>query len=458
MEEDGRNILSPLLSKPQIKKQLERLDLIAKEAQKRVDYSIAQDPEILKAIGVVERFLRKSGRVCYGGQAINALLPKGRKFYDPNYNIPDYDFFSPSSKEDCDDLIKDLESAGFADIFKKVGVHDGTTKLYVNFVPVADISEIAPQLYKIIHKRAVAVEGIMYCDPDFLKMMMYLELSRPRGEVSRWSKVFERLTLLNDTFRPKRCEDAIRNSHIDAEDRAMVLEFCIKHKCVVASPEFIELFEKGMGVTSFQSLVDRGGPVILFSGNAAVDGDDIKSMLTASGSGSRPGSRPGQGPVKAEKHKVAMDNIFNFVTVKRRGTPVALIFQEDACHSYTTLKLNGGDSLRVATPDLLLHLYYSLMIFGKKEKVYFETPLECLIQKIHAVAAAARNAPTEFLPAFGLRCSGRQMGIATLLREKQERTEKEKGAKKSRRTERSTERRRSNARRTRRSNLDHGSR
>jgi hypothetical protein len=225
----------------------------------------------------------------------------------------------------------------------------------------------------------------------------------------------------------------------------MVLEFCIKHKCVVASPEFIEIFEKGVGSVSFQGLVNRGGPVILFSSSAAVDGEDIKSMLAASGSG-----------VKAEKHRVAMDNIFNFVTVKRRGTPVALIFQEDACHSYTTLKLNGGDSLRVATPDLLLHLYYSLMIFGKKEKVYFETPLECLIQKIHAVAATARNAPTEFLPAFGLRCSGRQMGIATLLREKQERTEKEKGAKKSRqRSSRSQSRR---ARRTRRRNLDHGSR
>jgi hypothetical protein len=416
MEEDSEHILSPLLTKPLIKKQFERLEIIAKEAQKRVDYKTAHDPEIIKAITVVERFLRKSKRVCYGGQAINSLLPKERKFYDPNLSIPDYDFFSPEPEKDVEDLITDLKGEGFTDIYKKVGVHDGTTKLYVNFVPVADISEIVPGLFRIIHRRAKTVGGILYCDPDFLRMMMYLELSRPRGEVKRWTKVYERLLLLNDSYPVGQCSEDIRTPQVSLEDRATLLDYCIKHKNVVVSPECIELFEKGESHKNLYSLVKRGGPVMFFSASAKVDAEDIQSML----------NQTENGGVRIESNKIPMDNIFNFVTVKRKGQPVALIFQEDACHSYTTLRLDEGDTMRIAMPDLYLHLYYTLMIFGKREKLYFETGIECLIQKLYSLVAKSRDHPTNFLPAFGLRCSGRQRGIATLLRQKQERASKKK--------------------------------
>jgi hypothetical protein len=423
MEEDSEHILSPLLTKPLIKKQFERLENVVDEAKKRLDYSVAHNPEILKAIAVVERFLRKKKRVCYGGQAINALLPKERKFYDPNYTIPDYDFFSPAAEEDVDELIKDLQEDGFTEIYKKVGVHDGTTKLYVNFVPVADISEIVPGLFNIIHKRAKVVGGISYCDPDFLRMMMYLELSRPRGEVVRWSKVYERLLLLNDSYPPGTCREDIKTPVISQEDRSAVLDFCVRRKNVLVSPEIIGLYEKGSRRMPFSGVVALGGPVIFFSNAAAMDAEDLKAIL----------NQVGKGGIRSEAKKIPTDNIFNFITLKRQGKPVALIFQEDACHAYTTLRLDEGDVLRLATPDLFMHLYYSLLIFGKREKVYFDTPMECLLQKIYAVASKARDHPTEFLPAFGLRCSGRQRGIATLLRQKQERAvakQKQEGTRK----------------------------
>jgi hypothetical protein len=82
--------------------------------------------------------------------------------------------------------------------------------------------------------------------------------------------------------------------------------------------------------------------------------------------------------------------------------------------------------LRVGTPDLLLHLYYTLMIFGKKEKAYFQTSLECLIKKLYGISENARKHPTRFVPAFGLMCSGHQRGIATLLKLKAERTNHER--------------------------------
>jgi len=409
MEDDPQDILSPLLSRPQVKKQFEQLEKVVGEAKKRIDYSVAHDVDILKAISVVERFLRRKRRVCYGGQAINALLPKARQFYDERYTIPDYDFFSPTVRADVDELIVDLEKEGF-DVSKKIGVHEGTMKIYVNFVPVADCSDLHPALFKILQKRAHVFDGILYCDPDFLRMMMYLELSRPRGEVDRWNKVYERLILLNHEYPLNICHEELTTSSNNLEDRASILDFCMKHKRVVVGPELIEIMEKGKVRTHFDSLVKRGGPVIFLSHQAEIDAGDLRDIL-------------GKNIKLSSVNKLA-DQLFSYVLVKRGGKILAVVFQEDACHAYTLLKLDKGSEMRVGTPDLYLHLYYSLMIFGKKEKSFFQTSLECLIQKIFAVSESSREGHQGIVPSFGLRCSGRQKGIATLLKEKVERTEK----------------------------------
>ena len=74
---------------------IEDLEKIVDQAQERLDLETAQNPALQKAIQIVETFLRRRGRVCYGGQAINAHLPEKDKFYDPNVSLPDYDFFTP---------------------------------------------------------------------------------------------------------------------------------------------------------------------------------------------------------------------------------------------------------------------------------------------------------------------------------------------------------------------------
>jgi hypothetical protein len=160
--------------------------------------------------------------------------------------------------------------------------------------------------------------------------------------------------------------------------------------------------------------VKEGGPVILFSSQASTDADDLKYILSND-----------EGGIRIVEAVTPADQIFNYVSIKRNGVPIALIFQEDACHSYNILRI-GGDELRIATPDLFLHLYYGLAIFGKKEKEFFETSLECLINKRNTILKHSRSKPTDFTPAFGLRCSGKQKGIATLLREKVRRTQLER--------------------------------
>ena len=421
MEGDPRTIKSPLLTRPHMKKQFELLDKAIKDAKGRIDYTMAHDDQILKAIEIVERFLRRKRRVCYGGQAINALLPKEKKFYDTRYTIPDYDFFTPTIEEDTKELLEELEKGGFTNVNRKLSVHEGTSKILVNFVPVADCTEMNPQLFHIIQKRATTVNGILYADHEYLQMMMYLELSRPRGEVERWKKVFERLTLLQNAFPTEKCLLPIEVEPIPYDDRKAILEFCVKRKSVMIGPEFIELMEMNKNSTRIDTLTKRGGPVIFLSDKPKVDAEDIRDMLR--------NIYAGKGVATIHEEFTLSAELFNFVTVRHRGRPIALIFQEDACHSYTLLTLDGKDEMRVATHDLFLQVYYSILLFGKKELPFFKTSTKCLIQKLHTIEKRARSYPSAFVPAFGLRCSGHQHGIASLLREKAERTEREKKGK-----------------------------
>ena len=420
MEDEPSNIKSPLLSRPTIKRHFEQLEHIVDEAQKRIDYTTAHDPEIVRAIHVVERFLRKKRRVCYGGQAINALLPKKYKFYDEKYTIPDYDFFSPSMKEDVEELIAMLLEEGFDDVNKKVGVHDGTMKVMVNYVAVADCSMMNPRMFSIILRRAHNINGIMYVDPDFLRMMMYLELSRPRGEISRWKKVYERLTLLNHSFPPGKCEEKITTvPGVSEEDRSACLEFCEQNKRALVGPEVIDAMEMTKGVLSKEILLKRGGPTIILSEKAEQDAEDLKDILQQIRKG-----------VKVKHYEVWTDSLFPFYTLTRKGEKIAMIFQTEACEGYVIGKFREGGQIRLGHPDTLLHLYYSLHLFGHLAKTYFQTSLQCLIDKVHHLAETVRGNPSDFLPAFSLRCSGQQKGLATLLKLRQERTEKEKKGKK----------------------------
>jgi len=432
MEESPKDILSPILNKPIVQEQLARLDDAVKEANKRIDYTVANDAEIQKAIQVVERFLRKKKRVCYGGQAINALLSKERKFYDEKYSIPDYDFFTPTYKEDSDELIEELKKEGFEDINMKFSVHEGTSKILMNFIPVADCTDMHPSLFKIIQSRAKVVNGIYFADPDFLRMMMYVELSRPRGEVSRWKKVYERLTLLNSEYTPGKCADPIRVDTISTAERETILDLAIKRKRVLVGPECITLMQEGTGRKPIIDLVSMGGPIILLSPQAKLDGEDIADMLRI--------THHGHGKVTSEEVITLYSTLFNFTMVKHMKRPIALIFQEDACHSYNTLEVSKGITIRTGSHDLMLQIYYSIFIFGKKEKDFFIMPIQCLIEKLHAIEAKARNKPSAYVPAFSIRCSGHQQGIATLLKERAKRTalERKKGGRRTRRTRKET--------------------
>jgi 23S rRNA A2030 N6-methylase RlmJ len=109
--------------------------------------NVANSPEIKKIIDIVEKFIREKHLICYGGTAINNILPKQDQFYNMDIEIPDYDFFSHDALVHAKELADIYKKEGFIEIEAKTGQHHGTYKVFVNFIPVADITYLPKELF-----------------------------------------------------------------------------------------------------------------------------------------------------------------------------------------------------------------------------------------------------------------------------------------------------------------------
>ena len=266
---------------------IKRLKEVVYQAQKRIDIDAAQNPELQRAIHIVESFLRKSKRVCYGGQAINAQLPNKDKFYNLETSLPDYDFFTPDDKGDSEELLDALKGAGYTEISKRIGIHEGTTKIYVNYSPIADITLIDKEFYERIYEKSVTIDGIHYVDPVFLRMMTYLELSRPRGMLSRWEKVYERLELLSKAHPLKKCNGnlAVIENRAATLARPTVLRHILKNHRVFVGIDSHALYKtRGPGQSTksrSKYLLNGKTPISFLSPDAELDADTLASELNA---------------------------------------------------------------------------------------------------------------------------------------------------------------------------------
>ena len=413
MEESNYSIESPLFRKHEFHKQLERMQNAASKAEKLVDYSVAHDESIVRAIDIVESFLRKSHRLCYGGQAINAHLPNRHRFYDPEYTIPDYDFFTPNQDEDIRQLSIALHKAGFEEVSAREGMHEGTIKIYVNYIPVADITAIDSRLYKLLSEREYRENGISYLDANSLRMLMYLELSRPRGEVARWEKVYERLLLLNEfvPVSPRGCKSRVRKYQLHSDEIASILHYCVEEGRIFAGADLLGFYNASFtGKKRAKWLVHSKRPIYMYTPDLERDVAHFKYEL-------RHMRRNGESIRINRVSAMGGDLIPNMVVMTRNDYPILVLIDQTACHAYYTVPLKHGSSLRIATLDTLITLYFALGLL--KYRFIDLGALECLAQELVELSYRARNSPDTFPFEFiSVECSGHQKRLASLIREK----------------------------------------
>ena len=104
-----------------------------------------------------------------------------------------------------------------------------------------------PKLYKLLSKREFKTDGISYLDANTLRMLMYLELSRPRGEVSRWPKIYERLILFNEfaSFKPCNLSNTTINK-LNIKQLRVIMDYIIKNKRIFAGADLLDFYNTSL--------------------------------------------------------------------------------------------------------------------------------------------------------------------------------------------------------------------
>lgn len=370
----------------------------AAEAANFQERFAAEDTEARKIVDIMEHYLRDHGSVVYGGAAINAHMSPEHKFYDPRLYLPDYDFMTPDPLQDCANLITAFQREGFEDVEAKFGIHEGTYKIFVNYRAAADITYVPPELYKRIQKDATKIDGIYYASPNFLRMNIYLELSRPAGMVSRWEKVYERLLLLNEDH-PIKAGRCVVSPLKSLGAKRAATEPSVLHDRIVG----IGIAANAIFLSGASYLVDR-----------PADPEEIVLMMT-----NKPADlvarlvEAGLDPVSYEPQGELLPGRTELFA-RKGGALKAVVFETVACHSYTTLKDPVG--YRLGSLDFLIQMYYAFH-FTELEH-YLGVRLLCVIQQlVDLEATIRREAAAEGKPAhdvFPLECVGHQPSMPEL--------------------------------------------
>jgi hypothetical protein len=344
----------------------------------------AKDPGTITSLAVVKKFLKEHPVLCYGGTAINNLLPKKDQFYNPEEDVPDYDFFSKTPQAHSVTIANQLRKEGVAAVEVKPGMHLGTFKVFADFTGVADITHLDEEIFDRLWEEAEVRGGIHYVPVNFLRMSMYLELSRPHGDVSRWEKVYSRLELLNKAF-PTSCnkKDAKQHEELTDEQQKGVLKLLKNEDVVLLSVSAAEIHLNKNWTTPIGLLAER----------------ETIERLT-----------------KGEKIEVNEENDIlprRTAVLSEDGTKSLFRFYETtACHSYHEME-NG---VRVASIPTTLQFFFAYLYSGAQEENV--ASVLCIAQRLVDVANSKSKRRFEILTPK--ECIGVQESFIEMKRNKAE--------------------------------------
>jgi len=373
---------------------------------------LTQSDTIKNIIEILETFLRTHKVLCYGGTAVNNILPEQYRFYNKNIEIPDYDFFSPYAMEYARDLANIYYKAGYEEVEAKSGVHSGTYKVFVNFVPIADITLLDNKLFQNVSKKAIKINGINYCPPNFLRMAMYLELSRPMGDVSRWEKVLKRISLLNKNYPLKGIlcdkQDFQRKYEGKEEDQAAIYEITrtsfINQGLVFFGGYASTLYSKYMPYKERKQISNIPDFDVL-SENPQESATILKEQLLYEGYKN----------VTIFKKQPIGEYIDIHYEVIVNNDVIAFIYKPIACHSYNIINING-QKVKVASIDTILS-FYLIFIYANRP-YYDENRLLCIAEYLFKVQLKNRLQQKGLLRRFSVLCYGKQKTLEDMREEK----------------------------------------
>jgi hypothetical protein len=395
-------------------KEMEILHNAVTIAESKTGKKIKQSNDILNIIKILEDFMRRKKVVCYGGTAINNILPINDQFYDKDVEIPDYDFFSPMALKHAKELADIYVSHDYGDVEVRSGVHKETYKVFVNFIPIADITQLEPKIFRVLIKRSIRKEGISYAPPDYLRLQIYNELSRPDGDVSRWEKIYKRLLLLNKDHpikeNPKCSEinfmrDFTGNPELNDTLYNLVKDTMINEGVVFIGGYASSLYGRYMPPEQKKQLQHVPDFDVLAEDPKAV-AFILKEKLEEAGfKNVKINKKPAVGnEVIVTHYEVVVDN-----------DTLCFIYEPYGCYSFNSIKIKDK-TIKVATIETMLLF---LLAFLYADRPYYDQErVMCMAQYLINVQAKNRLEQKGLLKRFNINCYGNEKTIVEIRSEK----------------------------------------
>ena len=336
------------------------LRMAVDQAEEKMGKRVVNSEDVQKIIDIVEEFIIRKKEICYGGTAINNILPEEDRFYNKEVEIPDYDFFSENALEDAKELANIYYKKGFIDVEAKSGQHHGTYKVFVNYMAVADITYLPKEIFKALKKDSISVGGILYAPPNFLRMSMYLELSRPAGDISRWEKVLKRLTLLNKNYPITDIDCNNVDFQREMENRVNedkifeTVKNTLINQGVVFFGGFANTLYSQYMPSKLRKKILKIADFDVLSNNPEKTAEVIKERLEDNGIKN----------IKIIKQSAVGEIVPEHYEVKIGKDSILFIYKPIGCHSYNIFILNGK-KIKVATIDTMLSFYLAFLYANK---------------------------------------------------------------------------------------------
>jgi hypothetical protein len=389
------------------------LRMAVDKAEEKIARRVVNSEDVQKIIDVVEDFIKRKKLICYGGTAINNILPEEDRFYNKEIEVPDYDFFSQNALSDAKELADIYYEKGFIDVEAKSGQHHGTYKVFVNYMAVADITHIPNEIFSSLKNDAISVNGILYAPPNFLRMSMYLELSRPAGDTSRWEKVLKRLTLLNKNYpiTDINCNNIdFQREMSNKKDSDKIYETVkntLINQGVVFFGGFAEVLYSHYMPKKLREKLENDADFDVLSNNPEKTADVVKERLNDNGIQN----------IKIIKREPVGEIVPEHYEVKVGKDSILFIYKPIGCHSYNNIILHGK-KLKIATIDTMLSFYLAFLYANKPYYNQFIDRILCMSKFLFVVQQKNRLSQKGLLRRFSITCYGHQESIEEMKAEK----------------------------------------
>jgi hypothetical protein len=243
-------------------------------------------------------------------------------------------------------------------------------------------------------------------------MNMFLELSRPAGDVSRWEKVLKRMTLLNKYYplTPHlECSMVEFQRKMTEKENSENIYFVVRNTLIDQGVVFFggyaaSLYSKYMPQPR-KRLIQSIPDFDVISEDHVTCATIVAERLEDSGYKN----------IQQIIHPAIGELIPEHIEIRVGKETLVFIYRPIACHNYNKLNI-GYNEIKVATIDTMLSFYFAF--YYTNQPYYNKDRILCMTKFLFDVEQENRLAQKGLLKRFSIDCYGKQPTLESIRAEK----------------------------------------